>query len=138
MLWQELLVDQSLDHEELVDALARLFSVSESQVVVIEDITVDEVKKDALIVIERRPVCGDFRMKLSIYVRDRSLESIDWRAVVTSFCCRFNCSCITPDDSVNPYSMILITCSNAGQQVFLVPERLDERDEYTLVKTDPR
>lgn len=38
------------------------------------------------------------------------------------------------DDSINPYSMLLLQESADTQTVFLDPEKLDEYEEYIMVE----
>ena len=73
-------------------------------------------------------------MKLSIYVRDSKLEQLDPKLIIRQFCCILHCKCLMSDSSVNPFTMLLVQESKDIQTVSLNPDRLDENEEYILMK----
>jgi hypothetical protein len=134
MSWHDLLIDRNLSKDEVLAAMSQVFSVSPTDVLVVDDIAEAEVSEHIRLLCERMPVQGDFSMKLSIYVRDSELEQLDPKLIIRQFCCILHCQCLISDSSVNPYLMLLVQESGDIQPVSLNPDRLDENEEYIIIK----
>lgn len=134
MIWQEFLVDRNLTENEIANAIAKLFLVPLTDVLVIDDIAETDVSERVRVLCERMSVEGDFSMRLSIYLRDSNLEQIDSTLKISQFCELLNCKCLVTNESVNPYQWWLVQGSQSWKLVYLDPKRLDENEEYILQK----
>lgn len=73
-------------------------------------------------------------MKLFIYVRDSKLAQLNPELIIKQFCCILHCKCLISDDSVNPFTMLLVQESEDIQPVSLDPERLEGNEEYIMIE----
>lgn len=134
MIWQEFLVDRNLTENEIANAIAHLFLIPLTDVVVVDDIAETDVSDQARVLCERMSVEGDFSIRLSIYLRDSNLEQSDSTLKIGQFCELLNCQCLVPDMSVNPYQWRLVQSSENWKLVYLNPKLLDENEEYITQK----
>jgi len=134
MIWEEVLIDRNLTDEEIITGISKVFSVSKTDILIVDDIAEIHVGERFRIVCERTLVKGDFPLKLSIYLYDAKLAQLNAKVIIGRFCDILHCKCLIPDNSSNPYSMLLIQGSNKQQIVLLDPIRLDEDEEYILKK----
>ena len=134
MIWQEFLVDRNLSENEIANAIAQLFLIPLTDVLVIDDIVEADVSDRVRVLCERMSVEGDFSVRLSIYLRDSNLEQSDSTLKIGQFCELLNCQCLVPDESVNPYQWRLVQSSESWKLVYLNPKVLDENEEYIIEK----
>lgn len=134
MIWNEFLVDRNLSKDELEATISQVFSVSPREILVVNDIAEAKVDKNIRIICERLPLRGDFLMRLSIYLHDSQLKQLDPKLVIKQFCCILHCKCLISDDSVNPFTMLLVQESKDIQPVALDPEKLEENQEYIMIE----
>ncbi|MGA1839284.1 MAG: hypothetical protein ACMUIU_01555 [bacterium] len=134
MIWEEVLVDHSLTFNEIADTLSKLFSVSPANILVIDDIAKVSVNKHVRILCERMQIKGDFSIRLSIYLRDPDLEQLESKVIIGQFCDILHCKCLMSDESLNPFSWLLVQGSSNIQAVFLNPDKF-EKEEYVIEKS---
>lgn len=134
MSWHDLLIDRNLSNNEVVTAISQIFSISPADVLVVDDITEAEVSKHIRVICECLPAQGDFSMKLFIHVRDFKLAQLDPELGIKQFCCILHCKCLMSDSSINPFTMLLVQESGNVQLVALDPIRLDENEEYIILR----
>jgi hypothetical protein len=134
MIWQEFLVDRNLTENEIANAIAQLFSIPLTDVLVVDDIVETDVSDRVRVLCERMSVEGDFSIRLSIYLRDSNLEQSDSTLKIGQFCELLNCQCLVSDESVNPYQWRLVQSSETWKLVYLDPKKLDENEEYIIQK----
>lgn len=134
MIWQEFLVDRNLTENEIANAIAQLFSIALTDVLVVDDIVETDVSDQVRVLCERMSVEGDFSIRLSIYLRDSNLEQSDSTLKIGQFCELLNCQCLVSDESVNPYQWRLVQSSETWKLVYLNPKKLDENEEYIIQK----
>jgi hypothetical protein len=134
MIWQEFLVDRNLTENEIANAIAQLFSIALTDVLVVDDIVETDVSDRVRVLCERMSVEGDFSIRLSIYLRDSNLEQSDSTLKIGQFCELLNCQCLVSDESVNPYQWRLVQSSENWKLVYLNPKKLDENEEYIIQK----
>lgn len=108
MIWNDFLVDRNLSKDELGATISQVFSVSPIDVLVVNDITETEVSEHIRVLCECLPAQGDFSMKLFIYVRDSKLAQLNPELSIKQFCCILHCKCLISDDSINPFTMLLV------------------------------
>lgn len=70
----------------------------------------------------------------SIYLDDSQLAQLDPKLIIKQFCCILHCKCLISDDSVNPFTMLLVQESKDIQPVALDPQRLDGNEEYIIIE----
>ena len=134
MIWQEFLVDRNLTENEIANAIAQVFSIPLTDVLVVDDIVETDVSDRVRVLCERMSVEGDFSIRLSIYLRDSNLEQSDSTLKIGQFCELLNCQCLVSDESVNPYQWRLVQSSENWKLVYLNPKLLDENEEYIIQK----
>lgn len=134
MIWNEFLVDRNLSKDELRATISQLFSVAPIDVLVVNDIAEAKVGKNIHIICERLPVRGDFLIRLSVYIHDSQLAQLEPELIIKQFCCILHCKCLISDDSVNPFTMLLVQESKDIQLVSLDPQRLEVNEEYIMIK----
>jgi hypothetical protein len=134
MIWQEFLVDRNLTGNEIANAIAHLFLIPLTDVLVVDDIVETDVSDRVRVLCERMSVEGDFSIRLSIYLRDSNLEQSDSTLKIGQFCELLNCQCLVSDESVNPYQWRLVQSSENWKLVYLNPKKLDENEEYIIQK----
>ncbi|MEG4631106.1 hypothetical protein QUB56_16110 [Microcoleus sp. AR_TQ3_B6] len=132
MIWQEFLVDRNLTENEIANAIANLFLIPLTDVLVVDDIVETDVSERVRVVCERMSVEGDFSIRLSIYLRDSNLDQSDSTLKIGQFCELLNCQCLVSDESVNPYQWRLVQSSETWKLVYLDPRLLDENEEYII------
>jgi hypothetical protein len=132
MIWQEFLVDRNLTENEIANAIAQLFSIALTDVLVVDDIVETDVSDRVRVLCERMSVEGDFSIRLSIYLRDSNLEQSDSTLKIGQFCELLNCQCLVSDESVNPYQWRLVQSSENWKLVYLDPKKLDDNEEYII------
>lgn len=132
MIWQEFLVDRNLTKNEIANAIAHLFLIPLTDVLVVDDIVETDVSDRVRVLCERMSVEGDFSIRLSIYLRDSNLEQSDSTLKIGQFCELLNCQCLVSDESVNPYQWRLVQSSETWKLVYLDPKLLDENEEYII------
>ncbi|NES18239.1 MAG: hypothetical protein F6K41_04740 [Symploca sp. SIO3E6] len=133
MIW-EMLIDRHLTANEVVTTVSKLLLIPVADILVIDDITSVRVDLKTKVVCENTAIGGDFPMMLSIYLRDPNLGELDIKASTGQFSGMLRCKCLISDESVNPYSWLLIQGTTDCQIVYLDPDKLDENEEY-VVKT---
>jgi len=131
MFGEDILLGRALTNDEIVAALAAAFSVAGEDVTVVDGPIQGEVDADARIRCERFAVGGDFPTHLSVYLLDAALDVLDRMATVRHLCAELRTECLVSDDSVNPYTMLLVQAAGAERAVSLDPRRMDD-DEYVI------
>ena len=125
MIWNDLLVDRNLSKDEIGATISQVFSVSPTDVLVVDDIAETEVSEHTRVLCECLPAQGDFSMKLFIYVRGSKLAQLNPELIIKQFCCILHCKYLISDDSVNRFTMLLVQESKDIQPVSLNPEKLE-------------
>lgn len=131
---EDFLIDRNLSEDELKATISQLFSVSPIDVLVINDIAEAKADKNIRIICERLPVKGDFLTRVCIYLNDSKLAKPISESTIKEFCTILHCNCLISDDSVNPYSMLLVQESEDIQLISLDPERLNRDEEYIMIE----
>ena len=126
MIWEEILVDRIIPDGDVSRILADLFSISQREILIADQVPATAVKPGIRLLCERAQIPGDFPLKLTFYLRDPELRPLQGRSILGKFCERLRCSCLTSDQSPNPYSMVLVEGVSKSKGVFLDTERLDQ------------
>jgi len=132
MLWQEILIDRPLTSEAIAIALSELFNLPANVIAVVENIATSESDEHTQIICEKQQIKGEFIEKLSLYLLKANLaDNIDLQDL-EKLCQLLHCNCLISDNSLNPFSMILVEASGKNQIIFLDIERLENDEEYTI------
>ncbi|MBW4637915.1 MAG: hypothetical protein KME05_06715 [Gloeocapsa sp. UFS-A4-WI-NPMV-4B04] len=131
---EDFLIDRNLSEDEIRATISPVFSVSPIDVLVINDIAEAKVDKNIRIICERLPVKGDFLTRVCVYLHDSKLTKPTPTLTISQFCCILHCKCLISDDSVNPYSMLLVQESENIQLISLEPKRLNKDEEYIMIE----
>lgn len=138
MIWEDILITRDVPEREIAAALATVFGIPEDRVLVIADLGTytGKVTDDIGIVCDRRPVAGDFVLHLSISLRDDEFEQFveahEVGVLVGRMCRIWSCAALVSDDSVNPYSWLLVRGPDDIQPVHVDAETLDDTDAWVL------
>jgi len=108
MNWQDILVNRILSDEEIKAGLCHIFNIHYSEIMITEEVPVEPLSPNIKVLCEKSETEGDFTTLLSVYVRDENLEDSDVLYSVGRFCKKLGCLCLITDNSVNPYSWILL------------------------------
>jgi hypothetical protein len=129
MIWQNILLVNQLDNEVLKEALTAAFDLKPHDVTVVDSI--EKAEHRERVVVEKTSTKGDFRCLLSLFVVEELLGR-DPLEITRRFCSKLKIIALIPDESLNPYSMILVDRIGGTRAVFLDVESLDQREEYRL------
>lgn len=138
MIWEDILITRSVSEREIAAALAAVFNIEQDRVMAIPGIfNYDgEVADEIGILCEHRPVTGDFVLHLSIYLRDDALECFaeahEVGVLVGQMCRIWSCAALVSDDSIDPYSWLLVRGPDDIQPVQIDSEILDDDDAWVL------
>ena len=133
MIWEDVILDREVVDGELAETLSQLLQVDPQRVLVVDEVAEANPGKDTVLICEKGPVSGDFRLLLSLYVLDESFVPRDRASFFVSLSSNLECRCLVADNSdVDPYVMLLVEPGGSLRRVSLDPERLDQHDEYAL------
>jgi len=138
MIWEDILISREVAEPDIAAALASVFGIDADRVLVIDDLgTYDGDVTDGIgILCERRPVAGDFVLSLTIFLRDDVLEAFaeahEVGVLVGRMCLIWDCAALVSDDSLNPYSWLLVRGPDDIQPVHVNAETLDDDDAWVL------
>ena len=144
MLWEQVLLAAALPDVALIDACTQALPIAPDRVIVVPDIAdaPPPGPTTPLLIIERRPVAGQFPLGVTLYVeipeaqdalRDREAS----RDLLISLCRRLGVDCLIADDDPDPYSMLLVRPDGQVIRVDLDGAQLDEHDAYVLSDAAP-
>jgi hypothetical protein len=133
MMWQDVLLERAPDDSELRAALAEGFSIDESDVAVVHSI--EDIPAGYPVVAEVRDTEGDFKSAMSIYATD-ALKDAKPVHVVQHLCAVLQTIALISDESLDPYTMLLVGRGAEIRRVALDAESLDLREEYRLASRE--
>jgi hypothetical protein len=133
MQWPDCLVDRQLTDQELIAALSSYLSVAPSTILVVAEVPAYKLPNATTMLCERCPVRGDFVLKLSFYPQDDAIGAQDGCRFIEFLCARTGCRCLVPDESENPFSMILVEGIDRRKGVFLRTDAMAlDPEEYVI------
>jgi hypothetical protein len=129
MIWRDIAIDRKVTRVELLSALMNIFKSKKEDISMVNELEDSEQKPLICVLTE---MTGDFCLMLSFYLNSIPVDEF---SLITSFCKELNCKAlISNDDSNNPYSMILADAEGTLDEVELDPEKLDDYEEYKVLK----
>jgi hypothetical protein len=129
MIWRDLVLSCHPGVEKLVSTLAEVFNLEENAIHV--TIALEDAKSDVSVICVRSELSGQFCLLLSFYV---SFSIDDEIAILTAICEKLSCQIlISNDDTLNPYSMLLINPEGILYEVKINPDKLEQQEEYEVV-----
>lgn len=133
MPWDDYLVDRCIDDDTLAALLAEFLQLDHKQIAIVPDIAAATLSDTIQLVCERRSVQGDFVLNLSIYARTPDIQAANGEQFVAALCDATGCRCLVSDDSLNPFSYILMQSGGRRSAVTLSSKGLlKDPEEYVL------
>jgi hypothetical protein len=133
MIWQDVLLEQSFDDSKLRAALAKAFTLSDRDVAIVH--AVEDFPAGCPVVAQVRDAEGDFKSAISIYTTAAS-SSANPVHIVQQICAELRTTALISDESLNPYTMMLVGQGGEVHRVELDAESLDLREEYRLARRE--
>jgi hypothetical protein len=134
MIWDEILICKEILDADIQSATAEIFSIDIQSIVVVSDISNENIDSNKPIIIENKKLGGDFPMRVAFYIKEKdvSILDIDRLQSILFLCRRLDCQILISDEDVNPYSMDLLDSSGSVTKVFLDVTKLDDEGEFTI------
>ena len=138
MIWRDILIDRRPRDGELLDALARVFQISQDTIVLFGDYSelLTPEPPGTRLLCERLPVDGEFRMKLGIMPvhpdQEVFAQSHDDTVLLSALCRTLSVRGLIDDGSDNPYAFLLIDTDGTIARTELDAVRLDNDHQYVL------
>ena len=140
-MWQDVIISRLLSKEEIKKGLCTIFPVKANEILVVDNIESIQgyLGEDIRILCQTWLSKVEFPFSISIYLRDQSLipnenklqHDID---KIGEFCETLICEAIIGDESVNPYSWLLIRSRVDYRQTFINLDLYDCREPYETKK----
>ena len=137
MVWfgKDLLLANRKTYEEIKIAMCDLFNVKYEEVLIIPYIEATlNIPEDTLEII--KVMCevsyykAEFGMLLTIYIRDDKLIPEDYILCVGRLSEILNSNVLMSDESINPFSMLLVSGINLVKHVFVDMYKYDTSKKY--------
>lgn len=129
------LINKALSDEVIIKTLADLFSISQDEILIIDDLgDLPEKLKEQKVYILKTKTKGEFTLYLSVTFVDKKLAQFDSDNIISQFAIRNECECITGTDP-DPYMMRLFTQHGFINTIYLDVDCLNDNDEYIVTKT---
>ncbi|MFZ5987729.1 MAG: hypothetical protein ACOYWZ_11470 [Bacillota bacterium] len=138
-MWQDIIISRIFTKNKIVKGLCTVFPVVANEILIVKDI--DDIKgtiSDSIRIVCQTWVSKtEFPFSISIYLRDQSLLPKEKKLYhdiykVGEFCETLNCEAIIGDDTINPYSWILIKSRNDYSPIYVDIEAFDCREPYSI------
>lgn len=130
----DVLTHRVLDGQQVQAAVASLFGIPTDVVLVVSDL--EQLLGNTAP--HRRVLChfshipsGDFRTLLSFH--EGEFSSLPRLETARRLCSILQCDCLISGNTINPYSMVLVTSQGEAGAVALDAERLDSSNEYVIL-----
>jgi hypothetical protein len=128
MIIGDLLLDRRPTDKELRGAFANILDLSMEHVVLVDSMADASTLTGATI--EVTDLEGDFPRQVGIYVAEAHVATLT--DVATKLAIQLQAKVLIPDDSPDPYEMILIDPSGTTIKVNIDTSSLDELGQYKL------
>jgi hypothetical protein len=133
-------ISKNLSDNEIIDACIQLFSLSEKDICVTQDITI-EMPDYIQLLCEKESIQGDFKILLSLYPQNDLIEQSigkigDEIAIAKKFADYFHCQCMVADNSPfedyeeDLYFLVKDTSNNV-QKIYINLDQIDD-NIYTI------
>jgi hypothetical protein len=126
MVWQDIFISKEPKKNEVANALASVFKIPIENILIVRSIDDIQVDDNVKILCETYIVEADYKIKLSIYIRDDSLVPKNDLETIARLCEELNCEVLISDYSVNPYTMLHIG------RITVDIDKYDEAEEYEM------
>ena len=134
MMW-EALFDRALSEREVLYAVTALLQVTAQEAQIVSDVTEVEPGPGIRVLCESRSQRGQFPCRLTLYLRDDSLQGHFERQFFQGLSAVLGCACLLADRSLSPHSMLLLQSPGRASRVCLDPDRL-EQGECVILRPD--
>jgi len=120
MMETEFLLDRQLSNNELEVLLATAFGINAGDILIFnEGDWPTSVSDNIRLICDAHHKGGEFSRYVSLYLQDYSLEPLNDNKLIPRICGIAHCRALISDDSVNPYSWILVDSSDNRQPVLI-------------------
>ena len=129
----DIVLDRSFSLDAIQNVLALVFETSPSRIAVVNDLRDAAVAPDQLLVAVATSVEGEFSQLVSIHMDATEIAFNASGEVLGALARCFDATCLGPDESVNPYTMLCARRDGTVTAVWLDPNALDE-DRYVIAR----
>jgi len=129
MIWPDIFIRMPVTMATVRSALADVVRVPEADVFVVA--TLEEAPTLEKVNAELAAAGGDFPQRLSVYVGDEFAE-LNVMEAIQDLSRILRSSLVVPDDSADPYGVLLVEPYGAVMRTAVDVESLDEHGEYRL------
>lgn len=126
MVWQDIFINKEPKKDELANALSSVFKVPIDNILIVKSIDDIQVDENVKILCQTYSVNTEYKIKLSIYIRDNSLVPNNDLETIAILCEKLNCQVLVNDYSLNPYTMLHIS------RISVDLDKYDEAEEYEM------
>lgn len=127
----DILIKDRINLDILKSSISESFDIKITELLIIDDDSSVNNNVGIKLLCYVYKISGDFRLLLSFFIKENSLEcSIDTIQKLSS---RLQTECLFPDESINPYQYLLIEPTGTIKRVYLNDDDLDV-NIYTIDK----
>jgi hypothetical protein len=126
--------DKAINIDEMSKTLSNVFRVNEQDILVTETYPLAEnILQSPRILCWLSFIGGDFPCRADIYLEKILLPKVEYQTQAV-ICEILNCRALVASDEINPYSWILIYKKDQYQKVYVDYDKLDENQQFTIVR----
>ena len=129
----DILIDKELENLDIQNFFAEIFKLSVTEVIVVEDIVSPHADAKCEIFCVKHKLGGMFSLCLELFISNNLKANIDDREIIGQLSDKLDCKCLISDDSINPFTFILVTGVSKYYAVSIEPDGLDI-GEYNIVE----
>jgi len=132
MVWQDIIINRKLTKEEIIKSLSSAFNINYDEIYIVKTIedlshTIDEKYK---IVTKVSIINLDYKMILTIFIRDESLFPDDDIEIAGKISDKLKCKILLSDDDINPNTMVEVQGSDNYKKVTINYEAYEKAEDY--------
>ncbi|MCU6792105.1 hypothetical protein OB236_08195 [Paenibacillus sp. WQ 127069] len=130
-MWQDIIVNRILTKAELSHGLCCIFGIGSSKLRITPSIEILMDSSDAEVICETRKCNTDFPLILSIYFSGNAPR--DTLTMIGEFCEILKCEVIISDDSINPFTMLLVKGKDLLEQITIDLSEFDDNEGFEML-----
>ncbi|HOQ01454.1 hypothetical protein [Acetivibrio clariflavus] len=132
MVWQDIFLSRMFSKDKLILAISKAFNVDKRKVKLIKDIEEIIQTDGAGVVCQTYKHNTDYPLRLSFYIIDEDLLPKEDQATVKLLSRELECDILMSDNSVNPFTMLHISCDGNVEQISIDIEKFEDFEEFYL------
>lgn len=119
----DLFIDRQLSDEETQEILSNVFKIGTQEILIVREANWPERLSDNIqLVCVLHNTGGEFPLTISLYLQDYRLDDLNDEKLTMQICHEGHCRALIGDNSVNPYTWILIDSSGKKIPVLIDSE----------------